>query len=229
MVGIHHMQKHPKASKHIALFGGTFCPVHNGHIGVALFLQKHFHFDQFLFLPNKAPTLDKTATATLEQRLAMLELALAPYPIFKIDRRELNRNTPSYMVKTLESLRDELNDEKAAISLIIGMDSFQQFHRWHQWQKIFTLCNLIVLERPDEIQTRPPEPLRKLLSKGEIEQITDPTTLSSTKRRGFYYCNAGAYPISSSMIRKLIQSGKDTSSFLPSKVLHYIKDNHLFL
>lgn len=215
------------APKHIALFGGTFCPIHNGHIEVALFLQKYFQFDAFLFLPNKAPTLDKTATASLEQRLAMLKLALAPYPVFTIDRREAKRSTPSFMVDTLKSLREELGGD-VAISLIIGMDSFQQFHRWHDWQKIFVLCNLIVIDRPDARETQPPEPLRKLLAKGQIHQLTDSKALSLAKRGGFYRCNAGAYPMSSTMICKLIQSGGDASPFLPPAVLKYIQEKNLF-
>jgi nicotinate-nucleotide adenylyltransferase len=222
------MQNTTSAPKHIAVFGGTFCPIHNGHIGVALFLQEQFHFDQFLFLPNKAPTLDKTAAASLEHRLAMLELALAPYPMFTIDKREINRPTPSYMIETLESMRCELDDEKAAISLIIGMDSFQQFHRWHAWQKIITRCNLIVIDRPGEIKAHPPEPLRKLMQEKRLQQIFDAKLLFSTKREGFYRVNAGAYAISSEMIRLRIKSGQDIKPFVPASVLQYIKENHLF-
>lgn len=215
------------APKHIALFGGTFCPIHNGHIGLALFLQDYFHFDSFLFLPNKSPTLDKTATASVEQRLAMLELALAPYPFFTIDRREVNRATPSFMIDTLKSLRAELGND-IAISLIIGMDSFQQLHRWHDWESIFTLCNLIVLDRPGARETHLSAPLRNLQITNCIYQITDPQNLSSTQRGGFYRCNAGKYPISSTMICGLIQSGRDASLFLPPAVLEYIKENNLF-
>ena len=214
------------ASKHIALFGGTFCPIHNGHLGVALFLQHYFHFDAFYFLPNKAPTLDKIATASLEQRLAMLEIALAPYSFFTIDRREVNRATPSFMIDTLKSLRAELG-EGTAISLIIGMDSFKQLHRWHDWQNIFTLCNLIVMERPGE-ELALAEPLRNLLASKQIQQITEPKTLCSKKRGGFYLCNAGVYPISSTMICGLIQSGGDASAFLPPAVLEYIQEKNLF-
>lgn len=216
------------APKHIALFGGTFCPIHNGHIGVALFLQDYFHFDAFLFLPNKAPILDKTATASVEQRLAMLELALAPYPFFTIDKREANRATPSFMIDTLKSLRAELGND-IAISLIIGMDSFQQIHRWHDWEKIFTLCNLIVLDRPGAEEIHLSEPLRNLLIANCIHQITDPKDLSSTQRGGFYRCNAGIYPISSTMICGLIQSGGDAGPFLPPAVLKYIQEKSLFI
>jgi nicotinate-nucleotide adenylyltransferase len=208
---------------HIAIFGGTFCPIHNGHIGVAIFLQEHFQFDEFLFLPNKAPTLDKTTRTSVEQRLVMLELALEPYPAFIIDRREINRPTPSFMVDTLMSLREE-RGEDVSISLILGMDSFQQLHRWHDWQTILTLCNLIVINRPDTEN----KSLPKALEKSAIYQISDPKVLSSAKRGGFYRCNAGLYPISSTVICALIQSGGDAGSFLPPAVWTFIQEKNLF-
>ena len=218
MAGVH---------QHIALFGGTFCPIHLGHLQVALFLQKQFCFDEFIFLPNKAPVLDKTATALLSHRMAMLKLALAPYPAFKIDRRELERETPSFMVDTLVSFRGELADE-VAISLIIGSDSFQQFHRWHDWQTILTLCNLIVVDRKGQAAASLPKPLNACLISGKLHEIRDPKALSTASRGGFYRCNAEADEISSTEIRDLIQKGRDAGLFLPAVVWNYIKTQQLF-
>lgn len=215
------------ARQHIALFGGTFSPIHLGHLQVALFLQKQFCFDEFIFLPNKAPVLDKTATALLSHRMAILTLALTPYAAFKIDRRELERETPSFMVDTLVSFRGELGDE-AAISLIIGSDGFQQFHRWHDWQTILTLCNLIVIDRKGHKAASLPKPLNACLISGKMHEITDPKALSTASRGGFYRCNAWADEISSSEIRDLIQKGGDASAFLPAAVLSYIKEQQLF-
>ena len=88
----------------IAVYGGTFSPIHRGHIEVARFLQAKFTFDEFKFLPNQSPVLDKSASAPVAHRLAMLRLALAPYPQFSIDQREVERPSPSYMIDTLKSL-----------------------------------------------------------------------------------------------------------------------------
>lgn len=209
-----------KASKHIAIFGGTFSPIHNAHIAVALFLQEYFKFDTFIFLPNKTPTLDKTTqTASLEDRLTMLELALNPYPMFTIDLREAKRNTPSFTVDTLMSFREELGND-VAISFIIGLDNLKQFDRWHDWKKILTLCNLIVINRPCDKQTA---------STIAIPEIIDPFLLSTSKRGGFYLCDAGIYPISSTLVRNLIQSGENASAHLPAPVFNYIVQKKLFL
>lgn len=217
-----------KALQHIAVFGGTFCPIHRGHIEGALLLKKKINFDRFVFLPNKAPVLDKKAMALCVHRVAMLRLALAPYPDFKIDMREINRQTPSFMVDTLRSFRQEWGND-VAISLIIGEDSFRQLHRWHDWQTLFTLCNLIVMDRPGYECATLPNPIKARLIQGEIHEIKDPLILSTTSRGGFYRCNTGRYDISSTTIRALIKRGDDATSLLPVAVLNYIKEKKLFI
>ena len=212
--------------KHLALFGGTFSPVHYGHINVVLALQEQFKFDEFVFLPNKSPVMDKITTVSASDRLTMLRLALAPYPFFSIDERELNRSTDSYTIETLMSLHQALKDKLTRITLIIGMDSFLQFHRWRDWKKIFSLCNLIVLERPG-CEMVMPEPLRAEAAKGAIRLINDPMELIGSCG-GIYFFNAGAYDVSSTKIRELIAAGEDVSAFLPPKVLNYIKQKRLF-
>jgi nicotinate-nucleotide adenylyltransferase len=213
---------------HIAILGGTFCPIHKGHIQAALSLQQRFKFDRFLFIPNKAPVLDKEIDISTKHRLAMLELALAPYPEFTIDRREINRLTPSFMINTIKSLRDELDDDAIAMSLIIGEDCFQEFHRWHDWETLLTLCNLIVIERPGFKPLKLPDPLEKHLLIEKLKELNNETALFSNTRGGFFRCNAGAYPISSTQIRNLTQKGLDTDHLLPSHVLKYIKEHGLF-
>ena len=209
--------------KHIALYGGTFCPIQNAHICLALFLQEKFKFDEFRFIPNKEPVLDKSAATTLEHRLAMLELALAPYSSFMIDRREATRSTPSFMINTLKDLREELAHVPCAISLVIGVDNFNEFHRWHDWEKILTLCNLIVIERPGYEITHLSAPLREQLLSHQIHEITDPQELSMGGTGGFYRCNAGLYDISSTLIRDQIKVSGDVGAYLPKSVLDYIK------
>jgi len=213
--------------KHIAIYGGTFCPIHNAHLKIACFLQNKFKFDEFRFLPNKAPVLDKTPEASLKHRLAMLALALAPYTQFKIDRHEVERLTPSFMVQTLEDIREEEAD-RVVISLILGMDSFKNFHRWREWEKIISLCNLIVIERPDcEVMPLAP-PLQDKVDGGQLHQITDAALLSLEATGGFFRCNAGLYAISSTAIRECIQTGQDASAYLPTPVWNYIMSHNLF-
>jgi nicotinate-nucleotide adenylyltransferase len=213
----------------LAVYGGTFSPIHRGHIEVARFLQETFKFDEFKFLPNQSPVLDKSASAPMKHRLAMLKLALAPYPQFSIDQRELERPTPSYMVDTLQSLTADYGSD-TSITVIIGMDNFQQFHRWRDWKTILTLCNLIVLERPN-IDNKLNPLLKDLIEKGEMRIMTHPRDLHSG-HGGVYYCDAGSYDISSTKIRQLIQEGQSDASYLrknvPTDVLSYIQKHNLF-
>lgn len=214
--------------KHIALYGGTFCPIQNAHIRLALFLQRQFKFDEFRFLPNKEPVLQKRATASLTHRLAMLELALAPYKEFMLDRREVNRSTPSFMVDTLDDMRKELGDKPHVISLIIGADNFLNIHHWHDWKRLFTLCNLIVIERPGYALESLPAPLKEQFMSHHLHEINHPSEISLSDTGGFYRCNAGLYEVSSSMVRDLIEAGKDVGAYLPGPVLEYIKTHRLF-
>ncbi len=202
--------------KRIALFGGTFSPIHNGHINLARFLQSKFHFDEFRFVPNKAPVLDKGTIIPLADRLAMLALALAPYPEFIIDEREVHRHTPSYTVDTLIDIKRE--EKNCVISLIIGADSFNQFHRWHEWEKILTLCHLIVVDRPGQDRTVPKELQEKLHEVKDYQAMPKETGV-------FFWCDAGSYDISSSMVRDLTRAGKDVSAYLPPKVCAYIAEH----
>lgn len=202
--------------KRIALFGGTFSPIHNGHINLARFLQSKFHFDEFRFVPNKAPVLDKSAAILLADRLAMLALALAPYPEFIIDEREVHRDTPSFTVDTLMDIKRE--EKNSVLSLIIGADSFKQFHRWHEWEKILTLCHLIVLDRPGQDEKLPEELQEKLHEVKDAQSLLKETGV-------FYRCNAGSYDISSTMVRDLIRAGKDASVYLPPQVCAYVAEH----
>ncbi len=216
-----------KQLKHIAIYGGTFCPIHNAHLKIACFLQNKFKFDEFRFLPNKAPVLDKTPETSLKHRLAMLALALASYPQFKMDMHEVERPTPSFMIQTLEDIQKEETDG-VVISLILGMDSFNNLHRWREWEKIMTLCNLIVIERPDCEAMLFASPLQDKIDSGQLNEITDAALLSLEANGGFFRCNAGWYAISSTTIRECIQTGQDASAYLPTPVWNYIMSHNLF-
>lgn len=118
----------------IAIFGGSFDPIHNGHLQTSLAIQKYFNFDSYIFLPCKTPTLKPATVANSEQRIEMILRAINRYKQnFKLDLREIERTTPSYMVETLESFRAE--SPEASITLIIGYDAFISLSQWHQWQK----------------------------------------------------------------------------------------------
>lgn len=209
----------------IVLFGGTFDPVHNGHIQTAIKVQQTFHFDRFIFLPCKQPLLKTSPSTTAHQRLAMLQLALEDckqYP-FEIDPVEIERSSPSYTLSTLLDYRARLG-KTHSISLLLGMDAFIQLPKWYQWEKIITLSHLIIMQRPS--YTYP--------CTGEIDaflrqhETPRPELLPKTAGGLIYRFNAGEYALSSSMIRKQCYLMENQCLAVPMKVAEYIRQNKLY-
>jgi len=130
----------------IGIFGGTFDPIHYGHIKPALHVKQVLGLSQLRFIPNRVPPHRETPWLTVQQRLALLQSVAEEYPGIIIDERELNREGPSYMVDTLQSLQSDFPGE--TLCLIIGMDAFFGITGWHQWRTVFKLCRLVVTTRP---------------------------------------------------------------------------------
>ncbi|VAW54568.1 Nicotinate-nucleotide adenylyltransferase [hydrothermal vent metagenome] len=130
----------------IGIFGGTFDPVHYGHIKPALSIKQALNLNQLRFIPNRIPPHREIPWLSTEQRLSLLKRALLNYDDVVIDERELERDGPSYMVDTLVSLRDDFANE--GLILIVGMDAFLGITAWHEWKRLFDLCHLVVTTRP---------------------------------------------------------------------------------
>lgn len=205
--------------KNILIYGGTFDPPHNGHLNTALAVQNRLHFNRFVFLPCKTPVLKKASLASGKERVAMLKLALEDYLAFEIDLREMTRDTPSFMVDTLASYRQELGHH-AKITLCLGTDAFMQLPQWHSWQKILELSHLLVIKRPERKEQCMPDVIKKLLL---THETFDPDTLLTSPCGKIYRFDAGEYPISSTWLRSQIQAGHKVDKFLPAKVYQYIK------
>ncbi len=129
----------------IAIFGGTFDPIHLGHLRLALDLHEKYKFDEIRFIPCKNPVLKKAATVSLEHRIAMLKLAVKDQPQFVVDESERHRNGPSYMIDTLVDLQSKMPKQK--FTLILGSDAFEDFNRWHCCEDIIALAKLLVVPR----------------------------------------------------------------------------------
>ncbi len=207
----------------IAIFGGTFDPVHNGHIQVSLSIQSHFNFNSYFFLPCKIPALKPPTLASNQQRIEMLQLAIQPYPQFQLDLREIKRDTPSYMVETLSSFRSENKD--ASITLILGFDAFLSLDQWHQWEKIIQLANLLIIDRKSFANCPIAKPVQELLNNHETEMKE---ALLTQKAGAIYLFDAGNYEISSTDTRKALCSNKQTETMLPTEVYRYIKQQGLY-
>jgi nicotinate-nucleotide adenylyltransferase len=208
----------------IALFGGAFDPIHYGHIKTSLSVQSHYQFDDFFFVPCKSPTIKSASIASSQQRLYMLNLAIKAYPQFKIDTREIERASPSYMVETLKSFRDEY--QNASITLIVGYDAFLSLPQWHQWEALISLANILVINRNHYSNESIPSKLETLLQNHKRDNLA---SIVDTKSGTIQFYDAGHYELSSSAIRKLLKSNSElVSKEIPKEVHDFIKMQGLY-
>ncbi|MCK5724204.1 MAG: nicotinate-nucleotide adenylyltransferase, partial [Gammaproteobacteria bacterium] len=155
----------------IGILGGTFDPIHYGHLRTALDVQQCLSLDEVRFIPcGEPPHRDKPVAESL-QRLAMVRAAIAGQKGFSVDDREIRREGPSYMVDTLTSLKHDFKTE--SLCLILGMDAFNGLEQWHQWQQIFELANIAVMKRPAETGQIEMNKNLMLQVKDRIVEVTD--------------------------------------------------------
>lgn len=135
----------PALPKLRGFYGGTFDPIHQGHLQSALYVQQACQLDSLDLLPCHLPPHRDSASSSAH-RVEMVRLAIAPYPQLQLNLLELQRDTPSYTVDTLTELRRQYPAD--ILCFVIGMDSLCYFTRWHRWPDILALCHLLVLQRP---------------------------------------------------------------------------------
>lgn len=207
----------------IGILGGTFNPIHYGHLRIAQETAEAFALSQVKFLPAAKPPLKTEPDVKPEQRAEMVQLAIAANPLFSLDTRELERNGPSYTIDTLISLRAEHPQD--ALCLIIGTDAFARFDQWHHSQQILDYCHLIVVSRPPVADVPLSEQLRKLL---QIYQTQDTTQLSQHKHGLIAMHTVTALDISSSQIRSLVRAHQNPAYLCPETVVSYIQAQQLY-
>lgn len=206
----------------IGIYGGSFDPIHNGHLRAALETTERLELQQLYFVPCYQHALAKDLAASPEQRLAMLELAIAHNSRFAIDRQEIERQTVSYSIDTVKKYQQQFPDQKLA--LIIGMDAFQKLHQWAQWQHLLEYTNIIVIQRPGYKFELEPELARYVAD----HQTVDRQQLLTAEQHFFYQLEMPLYEISSSYIRQQIQAQQSIEYLLPYVVLQYIEKHDIY-
>lgn len=209
-------------ARRIGLLGGTFNPVHIGHLRAALEVAEFMALDELRLIPSARPPHREAPQATAEQRLAMVELAVADEPRLSVDDRELRRERPSYTVDTLESVRSELAAADQ-LFLLVGWDAFCGLPGWHRWQELLEHCHLLVLQRPDA-DSEAPEALRDLLA---ARSVSDPLSLTGPGGQISFIWQT-PLAVSATQIRQLLASGKSARYLLPDAVLAYIQAHQLY-
>lgn len=206
----------------IGIFGGTFDPIHSGHLRCALELSTILNLSQVRFIPSHKPVHKESTGASAQDRLAMLTLAIAPVGHFIADDREITRSTASYMVETLESLHHDFPHHP--LCLLLGSDSFLGFLGWHRFEKILELAHIVVALRPGWDFNPLPE-LQTLLKKHILD---DAQGLRDNTAGGIYIQTVTALDITATAIRSQLKSGYDPRYLLPDSVLDYIEQHRLY-
>jgi nicotinate-nucleotide adenylyltransferase len=211
-------------SELIALYGGTFDPVHYGHIKSVIAMAKAAQLKQVIVLPNNVPPHRPQPDASGEQRKTMVQLAVAGNPLFTVDCRELERDTPSWTVATLETFRREYGPEQP-LAFIIGQDSLLTLHKWYQHEKILSLCHLLVCRRPGYLLTLP-EPGRQQWLEDNL--VTEAHLLHQSPCGSIFLADTPEYAISATEIRTRLANNSPCDDLLPDSVLDYIRREHLY-
>lgn len=208
--------------KAIGILGGTFDPIHFGHLRSALEIYQQLNFDEMRLIPCKQPPHRTQPFASAADRLAMTRIAVEQSPLM-VDDREMHRDGPSYSVDTLLSLRQEYPE--ASLCFVIGLDAFLNLPTWHKWEKIIQLANIIVMHRGNW----------SIPTTGTISELLTINALKSSEKILDFSCgkvleqSITPLNISASNIRSMLQSRISAEFLLPKPVLNYIHQHHLYV
>ncbi len=204
----------------IGIYGGTFNPVHYGHLRTAIEIYERLALDELRLLPCALPAHREVPEVNAEMRLEMLQVAIKNQPQLCIDDRELKRTGVSYMVDTLASIRAEIG-EYAVLLLVIGSDAFNGLSTWYQWQKLFDYAHIVVM-------TRPMMTPRLLNDFYRQRQVGDIHSLKSAASGKIYFQQVTQLDISATSIRRVFSEHKNPSFLLPESVIEYIQAHQLY-
>ncbi len=206
----------------IGILGGTFDPIHIGHLRAGLEALQALRLESVHFIPCQQPVHRKHPLANAEHRANMISLAIDAIPEFALDTRELNRSTPSYMFETLTSLRDEVG-KITPLYLLIGMDVFQDFDTWHAWEKLIDLVHIVVLSR-DALSWPETGPLKAFVQKKKAPL----KSLLLSPAGNLTQLHIPPLGISATAIRQAFKNKQNPHFLLPPPVIAYILQHKLF-
>ena len=198
----------------IGVYGGSFDPIHLGHLKTAKFIKNELGLNRILLLPCNQPVHRQPLHYSASQRLEILNLALKDFSELEVDNSEIDRGGDSYMIDTLKDLKVKLNNE--SICLVIGMDSFVNFKSWKNWDEFSKIVHLIVLPREGK------QPIEKALETFEVS--SDIKQIKSEANGLLYFSKTGMINISSTAVRGRISENQSLDKFLPKSVINYLNN-----
>jgi nicotinate-nucleotide adenylyltransferase len=212
-----------KSSRPIGVFGGTFDPIHYGHLRTAFEMLQALDFEEVRFIPCGDPPHRGSTFADARLRVLMVEVAIAAQEGFVSDDRELRREGPSYSIDTLIELREEYPDR--SLGLIIGMDAFLGLPEWHRWDEILGVAHVVVAHRPG---WKSPDmgPLGDLIAEHGTHRVGD---LHEATHGRIHIHAVTQLEIASTEIRDLVAAGRDPRFLMPDAVSNVIKETSVYM
>jgi len=206
----------------IGIYGGTFDPVHNGHLALARAVWQALPLERIVFIPAGRPPHREGPSASGEARLAMLQAVLQNEPNFGVDTLELESSAPSWTLETLKVMHQR--DPDAVYVLLMGTDAFSEFETWHEWPHIPEYCHLAVVTRPGhDLHMTPP-----VAAFFRHRQVTNPALLAMQPHGSLYHVQADTPDVSSTEVRRRLAQGEDTHRLLPPVVEAMVKAHHWY-
>jgi nicotinate-nucleotide adenylyltransferase len=206
------------AGRNIGIFGGTFDPIHKGHLKVAQLVLRKFKLDRLIFVPAGNPPHKNRPVASRKHRLKMVQMALRQRKHFMVSDYEIKKKRPAYSVETLEYFKKKFGGRR--LFFIVGLDSLLEITTWHHPEEILSLCELLVVYRPlIQMKTTVAGYLQKLARRGDFENLIS----------RIHFLKIKGLAISSTEIRAAIRRGrKEQWALLPVAVARYIRNNNIY-
>lgn len=211
----------------VGILGGTFDPVHFGHLRLAEESAEQLQLSEVRFVPAAFPNLRDTPVANPRQRAQMVRLAIAGNPRFRLDLSETERGGVSYTVDTLRGISAALGSD-AALCLILGADAFSRLERWSRWRELFDLAHIAVAARPGCRPIPGPDWAAPLEDEWRRRFTGDRSELGASRAGRIVLSSHTLLDISASAIRGQLAAGASPRYLLPDAVLDYIQSQHLY-
>ena len=213
----------------VGIFGGTFDPIHYGHLRVAEEIVETVGLQKMYFVPAGMPRLRHSPVASPQHRVEIVRLAIQKNPDFVLDEREIYRDGVSYSIDTVREFKQEFGEE-IRLCFVLGADAFINLPEWNNWKELFNLCHFIVSTRPGYTLTL----IKELLSKELREEcsqrwVSNTESLKKDTSGLIFIASTTMLDISATSIRAHIAAGRSVRHLVPSVTVNYISENKLYL